>query len=83
MFSHGFRPTGKTQHVSAVRFAEAALGSGHKNLVIAFDRMRRKRHVAVYDSAGGVSRTEAENAVGRAEEFLKEIRGMLGSKGFI
>lgn len=83
MFSHGFRPIGKIQHVSAVRFAEAALGNEHEAVIVAFDRMRRKRHVIVYDSAGSISFTAARNAVDRAEEFLKEIKEILRSRGFL
>jgi hypothetical protein len=43
--------------------------------VLAFDRMRRKGHLAVYDMAGTISKEEAENAVSRAEAFLDAIGG--------
>ncbi|MBU4222184.1 MAG: hypothetical protein KKA10_11315 [Euryarchaeota archaeon] len=45
--------------------------------MIMFDRMRRKRHSAVYDSVGTISRTEAENALSRAEKFIREIETLI------
>ena len=74
MFSKGYRPSGRNQHVSVVRFAEFFLGEED---VIILDRMRRKRHAAVYDTAGMISKREAENAVARAEELVKKIEKML------
>ena len=74
MFSKGYRPSGRNQHVSVVRFAEFFLGEED---VIILDRMRRKRHAAVYDTAGMISKREAENAVARAEKLVKKIEEML------
>jgi uncharacterized protein (UPF0332 family) len=82
MFSKGYRPAGDKHHVSAVKFAESVLGRGSQ-LVVAFDRMRRKRHVAVYDVAGAVSKTDAENAIRWAGKFLSEARKILKDAGFI
>lgn len=74
MFSQGFRPSGEYQHIAVVRFAESFL---QKEDVIAFDRMRRKRHITLYDTAGAVSEQEARNAVERAEHLVHEIEKML------
>jgi uncharacterized protein (UPF0332 family) len=71
MFSHGYRPDGSNQHVSTVRFAELYLDT---ELVIIFDRMRRKRHSSVYDTAGTISLTEAKTAINIAEEIYKDIK---------
>ena len=76
MFSKGYRPAGVNQHIAVVRFVELFLDP---EVVIAFDRMRRKRHITVYDMAGIVSEQEAENAVARAEGFLDLIEGLLAS----
>jgi hypothetical protein len=46
MFSKGYRPSSDSGHVSAVIFARLFLKEGD---VISFDRMRRKRHIAVYE----------------------------------
>jgi len=48
--------------------------------VIAFDRMRRKRHTAVYDTVGSISRAEAENALSRAEKFILEVEMLIKSE---
>jgi uncharacterized protein (UPF0332 family) len=74
MFSHGYRPSGDYQHIAVVRFAELFLPTED---VIAFDRMRRKRHITLYDTAGTVSEQEAQNAVERAERLVHELEKML------
>ncbi len=82
MFARGYRSAGGAHHVSVVKFVGEALGKDMKKIVVAFDRMRRKRHVAVYGAAGGVSGTEAKNAIERAADFLKTIKGILVKEGF-
>ena len=74
MFSKGYRPSGRNQHISVVRFAELFL---RREDVIVLDRMRRKRHATIYDTAGTISIREAENAVERAEKLVQEIERML------
>ena len=74
MFSKGYRPDGANQHISVVKFAELFLESQD---AIIFDRMRRKRHSSVYDSAGSISETEAESAVGHAEVLVRKIEDLL------
>lgn len=76
MFSKGYRPSSDSGHVSAVRFARLFL---KEEDVISFDRMRRKRHVAVYDTVGSISRTEAENAILRAKKFILEVEMIIKS----
>ena len=83
MFYMGFRPHGHAQHVSVVRFVEAVLGEEHATLVLAFDRMRRKRHIAVYGVVGTISKSESENAIKRATELLDEIQNILKAKEFL
>lgn len=75
MFSKGYRPTGANQHITVVRFAELFLD---EEIVIIFDRMRRKRHSTVYDTAGTISKREAENAVDTAEKLVQDIEEMIG-----
>lgn len=78
MFSKGYRPTGSNQHISVVRFAELFL---RKEDAIILDRMRRKRHTTIYDTAGTISEIEAENIVRRAEKLVQEIVKMIGDDG--
>lgn len=83
MFSMGFRPHGHAQHVSVVRFIEVVLGEEHETLILAFDRMRRKRHIAVYGAIGTISKSESENSINRAKELLDEIQNILKAKEFL
>jgi len=77
MFSKGCRPTGANQHITVVRFVELFLD---EEIVIIFDRMRRKRHSTVYDAAGTISKREAENAVDTAENLVQKIEEMTRDK---
>jgi uncharacterized protein (UPF0332 family) len=77
MFSQGYRPGGGNQHVSTVRFAELFLD---RDIVMVFDRMRRKRHISVYDTAGSISKTEAETAIQTAKEILHIIKQQINKK---
>ena len=78
MFSKGFRPTGSNQHIAVIRFAELFM---KEEDVIILDRMRRKRHATIYDTAGTISEIEAENIVKRAEKLVREIVKMIGDEG--
>ncbi len=71
MFSRGYRPSGHNPHFSVVRFAELFL---EEDMVLMFDRMRRKRHASVYDTVGTISRKEAETAIETAEQLLQTIK---------
>lgn len=74
MFAHGYRPDGANQHISVVKFAQLYLDE--KDAVV-FDRMRRKRHSSVYDTAGAISEVEAEFAVDQAEILIHTIEALL------
>ena len=74
MFARGYRPDGSNQHISVVKFAGLYLEE--KDAVV-FDRMRRKRHSSVYDTAGTITETEAEFAVEQAELLIRKIEALL------
>jgi uncharacterized protein (UPF0332 family) len=75
MFSKGYRPSGSNQHISVVRFAEIFLD---EEMVIVFDRMRRKRHSTIYDTVGTISKKEATYAIDTAERAIQDIERMIG-----
>ncbi|MEM3402777.1 MAG: HEPN domain-containing protein [Candidatus Hadarchaeales archaeon] len=83
MSSYGYRPAGEAQHVSVVKFIEACLGRKLADVVNAFDMMRRKRHLAVYERAGAISETDARNAILWAKQLLNEVEKILGDGGFL
>jgi len=74
MFAHGYRPAGVNQHIAVVKFAELYLDERD---AVVFDRMRRKRHSSVYDTAGAISEKEAEFAVEQAEILIGKIKALL------
>jgi uncharacterized protein (UPF0332 family) len=78
MLSHGVRPRSQPgHHVAIIEFAESHLDKEHHSLVVAFDRMRRKRNQALYEVTGVISKQEAEQAVQIAERFLAVLRSNL------
>jgi len=75
MLSFGVRPRSLPgHHVTIIEFAEERLGKEFEGLIALFNRMRRKRHQAIYDVAGLISRREAEQALETAEQYLTVIR---------
>lgn len=74
MFAEGYRPTsGEGQHRVVVRFSQLALGQTFEDQTRLFDKMRKKRNQAVYDTAGIISETEARQAVEFASKFVQII----------
>ncbi len=77
MYAEGFRPVGEGQHKTAILFAELALGEKFEDDVRFFDKMRSKRHRAVYETAGIVSEDEATQSIAFAERFVSKIEEFL------
>lgn len=73
MMSFGYRPLGKDQHATVVRFTSVVFGNKTKNLIHNFDRMRRKRHNFIYEPNRPIPRQEAEQAIADAEALVKQI----------
>ena len=57
-----------------IDFVRARMDKKHAGLLTVFDRLRRKRNLALYDDTGFVSRHEAEQALEVAREYLGLIR---------
>lgn len=75
MLSFGVRPRSLPgHHMTIIEFAGNHLGKEYKNVIAMFDRMRRKRHQAIYDVAGFISKREAQDALEVAEKYLSIIR---------
>lgn len=77
MIHEGYRPRGGEQHATVVEFIEEHLGSSFGKQVQLFDQMRRKRHRVVYEVAGLVSRSEAEQAINFAQSFIDQITELI------
>jgi len=73
MMSYGYRPLGKDQHATVVRFTGLVFGNEFKVLIHKFDRMRRKRHDFIYEPNRPIPKQEAEQGITDAEELVKQI----------
>ena len=73
MMSFGFRPKGKDQHRTIVKFTDRVFGAQFKDLVREFDRMRRKRHEFIYEPTRPIAKQEAKHAVDKAAALVKQI----------
>ena len=75
MFSHGFRARSQPgHHIAIIEFVQARLDKKYARLLTVFDRLRRKRNMALYDDTGFVSHHEAEQALEAARDYLGVIR---------
>jgi uncharacterized protein (UPF0332 family) len=81
MFSHGFRARSQPgHHIAIIEFVRTRLDKKHAGLLAVFDRLRRKRNMALYDDTGFVSRHDAEQALESARDFIRVIRADVTSR---
>jgi uncharacterized protein (UPF0332 family) len=81
MFSYGFRARSQPgHHIAIIDFVRARIDKKHSALITVFDRLRRKRNLALYDDTGFVSRQEAEQALKAARDFLDLIHADVQSR---
>jgi uncharacterized protein (UPF0332 family) len=81
MFSHGFRARSQPgHHIAIIEFVRARIDKKHAALITVFDRLRRKRNLALYDDAGFVSHQEAEQALETARDYLGLIRADIAAR---
>ena len=70
MFASGFRPASHESHKNTFALLRAIAEGERRTWVDYFDRMRIKRHEAVYDTAERITRTEAEALIDQARGFI-------------
>src|ERR1700720_1422066 len=81
MFSYGFRANSQPgHHIAIIDFVRARIDKKHAGLLVVFDRLRRKRNLALYDDTGFVSRHEAEQALVSAGDYLNVIRADIAAR---
>jgi uncharacterized protein (UPF0332 family) len=74
MFSHGFRVRSQPgHHIAIIEFVRSRIDKKHAGLMTVFDRLRRKRNLALYDDTGFVSRHEAQQALEAARDYLDVV----------
>ena len=75
MFSYGLRARSQPgHHIAIIDFVKTRIDKKHASLLTVFDRLRRKRNMALYDDRGFVSHHDAEQALETAREYLTVIR---------
>jgi uncharacterized protein (UPF0332 family) len=81
MFSHGFRARSQPgHHIAIIEFVQARIDPRHSALMTVFDRLRRKRNLALYDDTGFVSLHEAQEALEVARRFIDVIRADISAR---
>ncbi len=81
MFSYGLRARSQPgHHIAIIEFVRTRLDKKHGGLLTMFDRLRRKRNLALYDDTGFVSHHEAEQALDTARDYLQVIRGNIANR---
>ena len=75
MFSHGFRARSQPgHHIAIIDFVRARIDKKHAGPISVFDRLRRKRNLALYDDRGFVSQHDAKQALQAASDYLAVVR---------
>jgi hypothetical protein len=81
MFSHGFRARSQPgHHIAIIEFVRSRIDKKHSGLLTVFDRLRRKRNLALYDDTGFVSRYDAEQALEAAGNYLNVVRADIAAR---
>lgn len=74
IFCLGLRPRTVGAHTITVKFCGLYLGKEFKILAEKFKKMKQKRNYLIYGIGLAISRTEAQNAIKNAREFLELIK---------
>ncbi len=78
MFSAGYRPKGDYKHISVVEFVKKEFGKEFADkLLFMFNKIRKKRHIVIYEQVNIISREEAENALAIAKEFVSKVNNLI------
>ena len=73
MFAQGFRPASNESHKNTLAFMRIAMGKDYEELIAYFDRVRNKRHHAIYEIAGLITESEVKTILEKAESFIALI----------
>ncbi len=77
MYAKGYRPRGPDRHKTVLRFLRATLDPSFKPKLNRLDRIRKKRHQALYRMAGAISEREAKSTIEFAEEFVSQLADLI------
>lgn len=78
MFSKGYRPHPRAGHIAVIDFLRVACRKEiDEQLLYALDKMRRRRHMAVYEEPMLVSKRDARHALGWAKNFVASTKRLI------
>jgi len=77
MYAQGYRPRGPDRYKTVIRFLRTTLDPSSKPKLNRLDRIRKKRHQAVYRMAGAISEREAKGTIEFAEEFVTQLANLI------
>lgn len=80
VFLQQHRPSDGRQHMTTIEVAGAMLGEEFSELILMFDKMRKKRNQFTYEPLLPLSMTEAKNALKTAKRFHDNVREFLALK---
>lgn len=78
MFAKGYRPKSQEHHLAVVSFIETVYSSKFsEDLLKSFSKARLRRNESLYDRAGLISQTQAQNLVQKAEVLVEKTLEIL------
>jgi len=78
MFSESYRAKGEYKHVSVIEFVKQKFGMEFaEKILFMFNKIRKKRHIVVYEQANMISQAEADTALHTAKEFVEKVKTLL------
>ncbi len=77
MYHQGYRPKGEAKHYNTFRFLAAALPGEWEHDISRLQKLRAKRNLAMYQTRGVVSESEAQDILDFSERFFAEIVRLL------
>lgn len=80
VFLQKHRPSDGRQHMTTIEVAGAVLGQEFSELILMFDKMRKKRNQFIYEPLLPLSMTEAKNALKTAKKFHDKVREFLSRR---
>ena len=67
-------------NITIIDFVRSHIDKKHSGLLTVFDRLRRKRNLALYDDTGFVSHHDAEQALEAAGNYLNAVRADIAAR---
>lgn len=80
LFSRGYRASPHESHKATLAFMQETIEEPWHTKAAYLDRVRKKRHLLVYDEIGLVSQVELDNLLTEARVFIDYIKGEIKKK---